>query len=69
MYMDEQIVLRMARERVEEAVRAAEQRRALRTGQARRSTRVRLGSALVRLGHRMLGQSSPAPSTPSPCPE
>ena len=65
MYMDEQIILRMARERVEEALRAAQRRRALRSGRARRSTRVRLGIALVRLGHRMLGQPSPAPSTPS----
>jgi len=55
MDIDEQIALRMARERIDEALRAAEQRRALRSGQARRSARVLLGSALVRLGHRMLG--------------
>jgi len=55
MDLDEQIALRMARERIEEAVHAAEQRRALRAGRARSSPRARLGSALVRLGHWMMG--------------
>lgn len=51
MDLDEQIALRMAQERIEEAVHAAEQRRALRSARARSSVRIRLGSALMRLGH------------------
>lgn len=61
MDIHEQLALRMAQERIEEAVRAAEQMRAVRSARARRSARVRLGSALVRLGHWMAGQSSPVP--------
>jgi len=55
MELDEHIALRMAQERIEAAVHAAEQRRALRSARAHSSARVRLGSALVRLGHRMMG--------------
>jgi len=57
MDLDEQIALRMAQERIAEAVHAAEQRRAFRSARAHSSTRVRVGSALVRLGHWMMGQS------------
>ena len=57
MEIDEQIALRMAQERIEDALRAAEQRRALRSARGRSSARVRLGSALVRLGHRMMGHA------------
>jgi hypothetical protein len=65
MDLNEQIAMRMAKERIEDAVRAAEQMRAIRLGRARRSARFRLGSALVRLGHWMLDHASPAPSAPS----
>jgi hypothetical protein len=69
MDIHEQLAFRMAKERVEDAVRAAEQMRAIRFARARRSARIRLGRAVVRLGHWTLGQPSPAPSNPSPCPE
>ena len=55
MDLEEQVALRMAKERIEEAVRAAEQRRAIGFERAARPVRVRLGSALVRLGHWMKG--------------
>jgi len=51
MELDEQIALRMAQARIEEAVRAAEQRRALRAASPGRSFRARLAGALARLGH------------------
>lgn len=62
MYIHEQLALRMAQERIEDAVRAAEQMRAIHSARARQSARVRLGSALVRLGHWMMGLPSQAPS-------
>ncbi len=65
MDIHEHIALRIAKERMEDAVRSAEQMRALRLARARTSARIRLGRALVQLGHWMLGQPSPAP--PSPC--
>jgi len=64
MHFHEEIVLRMAKERIEDAVRVAEETRATRCARERRSARFRLGGALVRLGHWMLGQPSPAASTP-----
>jgi hypothetical protein len=55
----------MARERMKEASRSAEQRRSLRHAEApHRSMKARLGMALIRLGHRIMGQSSPTPGTP-----
>ena len=57
MDLEEQVALRMAKERIEEAVRAAEQRRAIGFERAARPVRVRLGSVLVRLGHWMMGQA------------
>jgi hypothetical protein len=51
----EQITLRMAKERIEDAVREAEQMRALHSARARHSAQVRLGSALARLGRWMAG--------------
>ncbi len=65
MYIQEHTVVLMAKERMEDAVRSAEQMRALRLGRApRRSARVRLGMALVRFGHWIMGQPSPAPGPP-----
>jgi hypothetical protein len=58
MYLHEQIAWRMVEERLADAVGAAERPRALR--QARPTVRVRLGRTLVRLGHWMAGQQSPA---------
>ena len=65
MYIEDHAMLLMARERMEDAARSAEQRRVLRLARApRRTTRVRLGLALVRLGHWVMGQSFPTPGTP-----
>jgi hypothetical protein len=47
----EQIAFQMAKERIEDAVRTAQRMHAI------RSARVRLGSALVRLGHWMMGHA------------
>jgi hypothetical protein len=58
----EQLALRMAKERIEGAVRTAEQMRAVRVAGACPPARVRLGRALVRLGHWMMDQPSPGPS-------
>ncbi len=60
MDIHEQIASRMAKERIEGAVRAAEQMRAVRAARARHAVRVRLGSTLMRLGFLMVGRSSPA---------
>ena len=60
MFMHEHVVWLMAKERLEEASRHAEEARVL--GLVRgphRSVRVRLGAALVRLGHRIMGQGAP----------
>jgi len=57
MDIEEQVALQMAKERAEEAVRAAERRRTIGFERAARSVRVRLGSVLVRLGHWMIGQA------------
>lgn len=60
MYMSEQIALQIARERIEEAMRDVERRRAVREAGARPPVRARLGRVLVRLGHWISGQPSPA---------
>jgi len=60
MLMHEHVVWLMAKERLEEASRRAEEARVL--GLARgphRSVRVRVGAAVVWLGHRIMGQSAP----------
>ncbi len=65
MHMLEDMMLLMAKERMEDALRHAEWRRALRLARGpRRPARVSLGMALVRLGHWLQGQRSPAPGTP-----
>jgi len=65
MYIHEQIAIRMAKERMEEAVHSAEALRALRlTRESRRPARVRLGSALIRLGRWLQGQRSSSPAAP-----
>ena len=65
MHIHEDIMAMMARERVEDAVRFAERMRDLRLARAPRlPTRVRLGIALIRFGHWLMGQPSPTPGTP-----
>ena len=65
MFIEDYTMLLIARERMNETSRSAEQRRALRLAEApRQSIRVRLGIALVRLGHWMMGQYTPTPRTP-----
>ncbi len=60
MYIHEHTAVLMAKERMEEAWRHAEQAQALRLARpSRRSPRVLLGIALVRLGHWIQGQPSP----------
>ena len=58
----EQLAVRMAKERIERAVRTADQMRAVRAARARRSARIRLGGTVVRLGHWLMGQPSSGPS-------
>ncbi len=65
----EDLTVRLAKERIEAAVRDAELRRAIRSAGAQRSARVRLGSALVRLGQWVLGHPSSAVLRPSTHPE
>jgi hypothetical protein len=60
MYVHEAIALQMANERLADAMRRAEQERAIRPTSARTSARVRLGRSLVRLGYWISGQPSPA---------
>ncbi len=65
MHIDEHIMLLIAKQRIQEAERRAQQLRALRPARApRQTTRVRLGMALVRFGHWIMGQPSAAPRTP-----
>ena len=65
MFIEDHAMLLMARERREETSRSAEQRRALRLAEApHRSTRIRLGMALIRLGHWILSQSAATPESP-----
>lgn len=66
MDIHEHLALQIAKERIDDAVREAEQLRALHSDPARRSVRVRLGSALVRLGTWMGGQSSVVRAGASP---
>ncbi|HEX7512127.1 MAG TPA: hypothetical protein VF464_02045, partial [Candidatus Methylomirabilis sp.] len=59
MFIEDHAMLLMARERMEETSRSADQGRALRPVEAPHgSTRVRLGIALIRLGHWILSQSA-----------
>ena len=53
----EQITFQMAKERIEDAVRTAQRMHAIRSARAPRSARVRLGSALMKLGHWMMGHA------------
>jgi len=65
MLLHEEVALLMAKERIEVAVRHAEQRRALRLARAPRGpARLRLGMALVRFGHWVMGQSPQVPEAP-----
>ena len=65
MHIHEDIVTMMAKERLEDALRFAERMRDLRLARApRRPARVRLGIALIRFGHWLMGQSSPTPGPP-----
>ena len=57
MYLHEQIALRLAKDRLADQMRGAEQMRGLR--RARRPFRVRLGATLVRLGNWMVGHQFP----------
>ena len=65
MYVHEQIAIRMAKERMEDALSSAEHLRALRLARApRRPARVYLGLALIHLGRWLQGQPSSTPSAP-----
>jgi hypothetical protein len=65
MFIEDYAMLLMARERMEETSRSAEQRRALRSAEApHRSVRIRLGTALIRLGHWILSRSAATPESP-----
>jgi hypothetical protein len=65
MDIHEHTVVLVAKERMEDARRSAEQVRALRLARTPRpSARVRLGTALVRLGHWIQGQPWPATAIP-----
>jgi hypothetical protein len=66
----EDAVLLAAKERMEDALRYAEQRRALRAAHPpRRPLRFYLGMALVRLGHWIMGHPTPAPGSPIGLPQ
>lgn len=57
MELHEHVALLVARERIGDAVQAAEQARVIRLARGpHASARVRLGNALVRLGEWMMGQ-------------
>ena len=65
MFTHEHVVWLMAKERLAEASRRAEEARALSFVRGpHRSVRVRLGTALVRLGHRVMGQGAPGAGRP-----
>ncbi len=57
MDLHEQLALQMAKERIKDAVRAAEQMRDIRLAGARHPARARLGKVLVRLGRWMMGEA------------
>lgn len=60
MFMHEHVVWLMAKERLEEASRRAEEARVLGLVPGpHRSVRVRLGAIVVRLGRRIMGQGAP----------
>ena len=64
MYIHEDTVLMIVKERMDDAMRYAEHRRALRLIRApNSSTSVRLGTALIRLGGWLMGESSPSAET------
>jgi hypothetical protein len=55
-YTHEDYAWLLVKERMEDAMRFAAQRRAIRAARrARQAARIRLGMALVRLGHRIMG--------------
>ncbi len=58
MDINERVLLQLAKERLEEAVRAAEERRAIGTERVGRPMRVRLGTILVTLGRWMMGPNA-----------
>jgi hypothetical protein len=60
MYIQEQVMVGIARERMADAIRAADQRRATRSAGAPRFVRIRLGKTLVRLGCWLQGHPAPA---------
>lgn len=62
MYIHEEVALRMANERIQDARRAAEQQRMVHRAGAQTPARVRLGRSLVQLGHWVAGDPSPAAS-------
>ena len=63
MNMQDDVMLLMARERIAEAEREAEIRRAVRMDRISRPAHVRLGLALVRLGHWLMADHSPLHSS------
>ena len=64
-YNHEDFISLVVKERIEDAVRYADQRRLLRLARApRRPVRVRLGATLVRCGHWIMGKSSSVPRSP-----
>jgi hypothetical protein len=64
MYIHEDIAVIMIKERMEDAKRYSEQRRALRLARASRpATRVRLGMLLIRFGRWLMGESPPPAGT------
>ncbi len=66
MYIHEQIAIRMAKDRMEDAANFARAARAIRLARGpRTSARIRLGSALVRLGRRLQGQHFSASEAPA----
>ena len=65
MYIHEEVVMLAVKDRMKDAMRFAEQRRALRAAHPpRRPLRFYLGTALVRLGHWIMKHPSPAPGSP-----
>jgi hypothetical protein len=62
MWIGEQVMEQMMKERMREAEQHARAVRAFRdAGLPPQSARIRLGAALVRLGHRLMGEPLPAP--------
>ena len=67
MWIHEQDVLRMVKQRVKEAERAAAQARAVRLARVSRpGVRVRLGVGFVRLGWWIMGQEARSTARPIP---